>query len=180
MKALKVLPNRVCGDCVACCITPEIPALDKPADTRCPNLRQKARERPGCSIYRDRPESCGAFSCLWLMGFGAFQDRPDRTGVYLTVQDVGIPGVYEANRALGDLETRAMLAGDRERRGLAFVAMETQVGAVAGGTATRLVNELATRAPVFIRHVGADAKHFRLRAPPRWIECVSSTVEPPP
>jgi hypothetical protein len=40
-----------------------IPELNKPKDEWCPNF---ARGR-GCSIYPNRPASCRAFSCHWLL-----------------------------------------------------------------------------------------------------------------
>lgn len=42
--------------------------------------------RDGCSIYEDRPTSCRAFECLWLMGFGSEGHRPDRSNLVLHVE----------------------------------------------------------------------------------------------
>ncbi len=43
-----------CNGCGACCVAPDIAALDKPVGVRCPHLTAGLR----CGIYEDRPQIC--------------------------------------------------------------------------------------------------------------------------
>lgn len=81
---------RTCGPCDLCCRLPsidwpEFPELHKPADANC---RQLVRGQ-GCRIHADRPMHCAAFQCLWLMGFGPDELRPDRIGGFMDAADSG-------------------------------------------------------------------------------------------
>ena len=82
--------GRVCGTCDVCCKLPaidwpEYPELKKPANVYC---RHRV-EGKGCRIHADRPMHCASFQCLWLMGFGGDELRPDRIGAYLDAVDTG-------------------------------------------------------------------------------------------
>ena len=46
-----------CTQCGACCIAPDIAALDKPLGQRCPNLTEALL----CAVYQDRPEVCRSY-----------------------------------------------------------------------------------------------------------------------
>ena len=82
--------RRVCGPCDLCCRLPaidwpEYPELRKPADAHCKHLIAGT----GCRIHADRPMHCASFQCLWLMGFGPEELRPDRIGGYFDAIDSG-------------------------------------------------------------------------------------------
>jgi hypothetical protein len=64
---------------------PEYPDLKKPANVYC---RHRVASQ-GCAIHADRPMHCASFQCLWLMGFGGEELRPDRIGGYLDAVDAG-------------------------------------------------------------------------------------------
>jgi len=72
-----LVPGRSCGSCTACCKVLEIKALDKPAGILCRHNTGRA-----CGIYRERPEACVQWHCLWRR-IAALPDalRPDRSGV---------------------------------------------------------------------------------------------------
>jgi Fe-S-cluster containining protein len=55
-----------------------IAEIDKPEFTRCPHLKEGYN---GCSIYKDRPAGCSAFTCLWKHGLGSNKQRPDKSGI---------------------------------------------------------------------------------------------------
>lgn len=173
MKALKILPERRCGDCVACCVVYDVDGV-KAAGEPCPHLRRRRCEPAGCDIYSTRPAPCRAFACLWLLQWGSLAERPDRIGVVLTIQDVDLgANAAAANRKVTRLDLRTMLA-DPDGRSLAIVATETAPGAV-DTTARATLDAIAAHAPVFIRqHDGAQ----RLRAPRWWIEAVKPTAQP--
>jgi hypothetical protein len=84
-------PNgRACGSCDLCCRLPKIdwpeyPELHKPADVPCLHLELGV----GCRINADRPMHCAGFQCLWLMGFGPEELRPDRIGGFFDAEDSG-------------------------------------------------------------------------------------------
>ncbi|MFI4861157.1 MAG: hypothetical protein ACIAXF_10790 [Phycisphaerales bacterium JB063] len=56
-----------------------IEPLDKPGFAPCPHACGS-----GCAVYADRPACCRDFTCLWLQGHLAEEDRPDKLGVVLT------------------------------------------------------------------------------------------------
>ena len=70
------MPARGCGQCTVCCEVLEIPTIQKPKKTLCPNVCSK-----GCSIYEDRPDECRTFQCLWSEGVTGDGQRPDRSGI---------------------------------------------------------------------------------------------------
>lgn len=87
-------PNS-CGTCRLCCTVMRVeeftpPLEDKPAFTPCQFLCKE-----GCSIYETRPRTCAVFECLWLSSqqFPKMEipssERPDRTGVVMTVNSKG-------------------------------------------------------------------------------------------
>jgi hypothetical protein len=114
--------GRTCGDCTACCTVMRVEELDKPQWTPCDQLthpsdddpvapndwsdapaavdaRQRDSRRGGCAIYDQRPDSCRAFSCLWLKGLilSSDDDRPDRVGIVLVPSE-------SSHRAIGAFE----------------------------------------------------------------------------
>ena len=63
--------KRQCGTCTLCCRLLPVKELAKQANERCQHQRHT-----GCTIYKDRPMSCRAWSCAWLLGL-ANTKRPD-------------------------------------------------------------------------------------------------------
>lgn len=80
--------NRSCGDCQACCTVMGVTELAKPQGERCRHL-----EVGGCGIYGSRPESCRDFHCLWRMGLGHQDERPDKTGLVIDVTHGDLPAL---------------------------------------------------------------------------------------
>lgn len=78
-----LVPDRQCGDCVACCriLKIDTPELQKPAGVLCPHSTGK-----GCGIYEHRPPQCRTWYCLWRR-IDALPDevRPDRCGVVFSL-----------------------------------------------------------------------------------------------
>jgi len=110
--------NRACGDCTACCTAIGVEELGKPYACPCHHLCGK-----GCGIYKDRPESCKAFGCLWLDGWAGPAMRPDKSGIILFFQKKtdGIPelAIFELwakaadNPVVGSLALLALGAVDQ-------------------------------------------------------------------
>lgn len=107
-RALRIIDgkaaSRRCGSCTECCTAGAVDELSKPAGVRCPNLR---RDKPGCAVHGSAPETCGSFRCLWLQGVGPDDARPDRVGVFLTLQAVphlpasSAPGAFARQNLTG-------------------------------------------------------------------------------
>ena len=87
-------PNS-CGTCRLCCTVMRVeqfppPEPDKPAMVACQHLCKQ-----GCGIYERRPVTCSGFECVWLTSqqWGKLalssSERPDRTGVIMTVNSKG-------------------------------------------------------------------------------------------
>lgn len=85
-------PNRQCGSCEMCCVYTEIREGDffKPACTGCPLLDRSSPSAHGCSVHSTskQPRACAEFECSWLRGFGGENDRPDKNGVMVSVNQV--------------------------------------------------------------------------------------------
>lgn len=78
---------RTCGRCSECCYAPEVSAFAKPMWKSCAHRCKGALG--GCAIYKERPEECRTFSCLWLDNEQVpAKLRPDRSGLMV----VGRPG----------------------------------------------------------------------------------------
>jgi hypothetical protein len=77
-----------------------IEPLATPASTWCPHCKPGR----GCRIYPDRPEECGASSCVWLVNELLEEHRqPSRSKLVLTTSDDGLevrcdPGFPDAWR----------------------------------------------------------------------------------
>jgi hypothetical protein len=56
--------GRSCGSCSMCCRLLDVPEV-KQRDKWCPHCRPG---RGGCSIYETRPQTCRAYTCMWLLG----------------------------------------------------------------------------------------------------------------
>ena len=87
---------RTCGDCIVCCVYPSIntETLVKRGCEHCPNLHLSDQIKPNtmqlsseepvkCGIYRERPDVCEGYKCLWIQGHGNEEDRPDRALVLI-------------------------------------------------------------------------------------------------
>lgn len=81
--------NRSCGECQACCEVIGVEELQKPYSTKC-----EYQCASGCSNYEGRPESCQRYHCLWREGYGNEEDRPDKLGVLLQVENPSGDGFW--------------------------------------------------------------------------------------
>jgi hypothetical protein len=77
--------ERSCGKCTACCTALQVTEIEKPDYVRCTHLRTGSVT--GCGIYPSRPDSCRSWKCLWLRGVGEKQERPDKLGIVLDVEE---------------------------------------------------------------------------------------------
>jgi hypothetical protein len=72
--------GRTCGGCKACCSVLSVEEEGKPGGCDCRHLAGG-----GCGVYRDRPFVCRHYTCAWLAGHGTEADRPDRSGLLLSL-----------------------------------------------------------------------------------------------
>lgn len=84
---LPVVQTRRCGECSVCCDFVSIEELAKPARVPCQHLQGIDR---CCGIYESpvRPRVCHNFLCSWMRGHGGLGDRPDKTGVMVSVNQI--------------------------------------------------------------------------------------------
>lgn len=85
-------PTRSCGSCSLCCKVMSVNELEKPADRWCPHAKPGVLH--ACRIYADRPHGCRVFHCLWRLGIGRPEDRPDKTHLVL------VPGMEQGRQGL--------------------------------------------------------------------------------
>jgi len=119
--ALKLITK--CGDCTACCTHLTIgEPLNKPAGIDCPNLINNQ-----CSIYKDRPQCCKDFECVWFRGGVLDRSeayRPDNLGLLFVESNkpmfkdvIGVVRVHKtispkARRLLWSLEKKHLFILD--------------------------------------------------------------------
>lgn len=83
---------NTCGSCNACCIAPVVSAVQKPAGQPCRHLRFG---KHGCEVYKDRPQCCKTYTCLWLAGmFGGEDQRPDKSGLLFEIHGTPFGDVF--------------------------------------------------------------------------------------
>jgi hypothetical protein len=123
-EALKPIPiteppaDRECGDCQACCEVLEI----RPFSTDDGHEVVAADDAPvlakrwercqwqcdkGCTIYQHRPSPCAAYHCMWRLGWGDDDARPDRLGVLAEGAPNGWVFLVEVRKG-GALEQRTL------------------------------------------------------------------------
>lgn len=83
----QIVSGRACGTCMMCCKVPHIEEFNKPAGIWC----KHAAPGRGCSIYAERPSSCRAFYCSWMVdaSFGP-EWKPDRAKFVTYLQANGV------------------------------------------------------------------------------------------
>jgi hypothetical protein len=79
----RIVPGRACGSCMMCCKVPYIEEFKKPPGVWCAH----AVAGRGCAIYADRPPSCRAFYCSWMLdaSFGP-EWKPEKAKFVVYVQ----------------------------------------------------------------------------------------------
>lgn len=123
----KTMGERPCGGCTACCTVMGVEELNKPNHVECQHV-----SAGGCSIYETRPESCKAFQCMWRIGIGTMEQRPDLIGLVMDTTRPGDflhpgflvrelwPGAFEeAHELIQDVASRVVVIwvyGDKARR----------------------------------------------------------------
>lgn len=86
--------RRECGGCTACCYVIEVKELGKGFRKQCRHVV----EGHGCGIWGGpggpggQPVVCARYRCAWAMGFGAEEDRPDKSGVLI---DFRVPSIID-------------------------------------------------------------------------------------
>ena len=82
-----IVPGRACGTCAMCCKVYHIPELQKAVGVWCPHVVQGK----GCSIYDDRPATCRAYFCRWMLDETLGPEwKPDRAKFALHLQRNGV------------------------------------------------------------------------------------------
>ena len=89
---MKPIIENKCGECSMCCKLMTIPELDKKDGQWCRHVKLGK----GCTIYKDRPETCVGFKCIWLQGnLGSdISLRPDKCKVVLGTGTNGIVAAF--------------------------------------------------------------------------------------
>lgn len=96
-----------CTRCGACCVAPDIAALDKPLGLRCPHLGADNL----CTVYDRRPDVCRSYSADELCDLIAAPSLEERVQKYLGL--FGLEAEAKAARATSSM--RAARTGSGER-----------------------------------------------------------------
>ena len=85
--------SRTCGKCSMCCYLFDLPEFKKPRHKWCQHCKPG---NGGCSIHnQERPEICGAYSCLWLLGATPDEWFPLKSKMIVNAPQVGDETIYE-------------------------------------------------------------------------------------
>jgi len=76
---MSTIRGMECTRCGACCVAPDIAALDKPLGVRCPHLGPDAL----CTIYEGRPQICRDYAADELCAAIAAPTLEERVQRYL-------------------------------------------------------------------------------------------------
>lgn len=122
----KQIKNRECGSCFACCYRLVIPVLNKPEHIKCKHLKSDCG---GCGIYKDRPETCQTFECLWRSGWaGGTVHRPDLLGIMFTIFEHNKLQVIQAwelkKNSLDDEKIKNALVDIGKDQSLVFISLD--------------------------------------------------------
>ena len=74
-----------CTRCGACCVAPDIAALDKPLGLRCPHLSEENL----CRVYDARPAICLSYEADELCQRIAADSLDERVAKYLALFELG-------------------------------------------------------------------------------------------
>jgi Fe-S-cluster containining protein len=96
-----------CTRCGACCVAPDIAALDKPVGMRCPHLTDELL----CGIYDRRPQVCRDYDADEVCTLIDAPTLDERVRKYLALFDIA--GEADAVRASG---CRSMRSARQNRR----------------------------------------------------------------
>ena len=91
-----------CSRCGACCVAPDIAALDKPLGLRCPHLGANNL----CQVYDRRPQVCRDYSADAMCDAIAADTLEQRVAKYLALFDLTQEAA--AVRASGCASRRAL------------------------------------------------------------------------
>jgi len=84
--------ERICGECEVCCEEAVVEGKDwrKPANTKCRYQLDGKDCKHGCAIFgkEGRPECCSQYQCSWLRGYGEEEDRPDKSGISISINNL--------------------------------------------------------------------------------------------
>ncbi|MGY3887354.1 YkgJ family cysteine cluster protein [Aeromonas aquatica] len=130
MNASRLVENRACGGCSACCIDLRIEqdSLKKLADEPCPHLVQSG----GCGIYNERPSVCRTWYCAWrYMANLGDEWRPDRSGIILRFDESGglvFQPIRDAAEVLSSELALRLIGGAVANNLPAFISVPTKKG----------------------------------------------------
>ena len=96
---MKLIPNRDCGECTACCH--HIP-IDQDDFVKLPNIDcEHLVHGLGCGIYKKRPNTCASWYCSWRYLSNTDENwRPDKCGILMDFTQNGIPEEFPKKTAL--------------------------------------------------------------------------------
>lgn len=78
-------PSMECTRCGACCVAPDIAALDKPLGLRCPHLTDTLL----CRVYEARPDICRSYQADEVCERISADSLEERVAKYLALFELG-------------------------------------------------------------------------------------------
>ena len=118
-----------CTQCGACCIAPDIAALDKPLGQRCPNLTEDLL----CSVYDEWPAVCRSYAADALCEAIAAPSIDARVHNYLAVFGLVEEAAAVALALASAPASESGHQGLRSLRGLRTLPVLDAAGLAAGG-----------------------------------------------
>lgn len=104
-----------CTRCGACCVAPDIAALDKPVGLRCPHLTADHL----CSVYEDRPQICRDFQADDVCKQIEAKTLEERVAKYLALFDLKAEADEVRRRGCRSMrQARSGLGGGEPSKGV--------------------------------------------------------------
>lgn len=178
MTDIRTPETRSCGDCQECCrvLAVNSETVSKPAWLRC-----RHQCATGCGVYEERPTPCAVYRCMWKLGWGPKNYRPDRLGLVVEAPGEGC-GVFIKESRPGALRTK------RGRKAFNVLAQQGPVFAthfgdehvgVFTGTAEDLAN-IVNNIAHLKGTLGDAARRFMLEKAGLSADALADSSEPDP
>lgn len=120
------MSSSACGSCHACCVHIEIKEPPSAEHEPCRLLGPH-----GCTRYKQRPETCRVFRCMWLQWKWPREWRPDQSGLlcYLVNNEIGSGiGINVAECEVGACERSHAIVAHVKKKGARLVTISLRSG----------------------------------------------------
>jgi hypothetical protein len=117
------MATRQCDGCTACCTVMGVTELGKGNFIDCQHVVDR-----GCGIYGSHPKSCKDFVCMWRIGVGSDEQKPNLIGLVIDTTRPGHtfhPGLFIRELWDGAIEEQDEFVGNLASKMIVFLIQRT-------------------------------------------------------